>query len=62
MRIFTLITVLCSFIPALYAADAPPERIRVLLITGGCCHDYTAQKDILKKGLEARAHVDVVAI
>ncbi len=31
----------------------------MLLITGGCCHDYPAQKDILKKGLEARAHVVV---
>src|SRR3954466_8746506 len=36
---------------------APP--IRALLITGGCCHDYAHQKDILKKGLEARANVVV---
>jgi len=28
-------------------------------VTGGCCHDYVAQKDILKQGLEARAHVVV---
>ena len=40
------------------AADAP-KPLRVLLITGGCCHDYKAQKDILKKGLEARANVVV---
>ncbi len=33
--------------------------LKVLLITGGCCHDYDAQKDILKKGLESRAHVVV---
>lgn len=33
--------------------------LKVLLITGGCCHDYEGQKDILKKGLEARAHVRV---
>lgn len=33
------------------------EPLKVLLITGGCCHDYAAQKDILKNGLEARAHV-----
>ena len=30
------------------AADSKP--LRVLLITGGCCHDYAKQKDILKKG------------
>jgi hypothetical protein len=39
-----------------YSAPAP---IRVLLITGGCCHDYAKQKDILKKGIEERANVVV---
>src|SRR5438093_6757643 len=39
------------------AADAKP--IRALLLTGGCCHDYAHQKDILKKGIEARANVVV---
>lgn len=34
-----------------------PKPLRALLITGGCCHDYAAQKDILKKGIEARANV-----
>jgi hypothetical protein len=34
-----------------------PKPLRVLLITGGCCHDYAAQKDILKKGIEERANV-----
>ena len=33
--------------------------LRVLLILGGCCHDYAAQKDLLKKGLEARVNVQV---
>lgn len=36
---------------------AEPKPLRVLLITGGCCHDYAKQKDILKQGLEARANV-----
>lgn len=40
------------------AADAP-KPLRALLITGGCCHDYAKQKDILKNGIEARAHVIV---
>lgn len=38
------------------AADAP-KPLKVLLITGGCCHDYDKQKDILKQGIEARANV-----
>jgi hypothetical protein len=41
-----------------YAAD-PPKPLKVLLLTGGCCHDYAKQKDILKKGLEARANLVV---
>jgi Trehalose utilisation len=40
-----------------HAAEVKP--LRVLLITGGCCHDYARQKDILKEGLEARANVVV---
>jgi hypothetical protein len=42
---------------SVHAADTKP--LRVLLITGGCCHDYGKQKDILKHGLEARANVVV---
>ena len=40
-----------------FSADRKP--LRVLLITGGCCHDYANQKDILKKGIEERANVVV---
>src|SRR4051794_15424169 len=39
------------------AEDAKP--IKVLLVLGGCCHDYAKQKDVLKKGLEERANVEV---
>mgnify|MGYP003330105151 FL=1 len=35
------------------------KPIRALLITGGCCHSYATQKNILKKGIEARANVIV---
>ena len=28
-----------------------------LLVAGGCCHDYKQQKDILTKGISARANV-----
>ena len=51
-----LITLAISLAGDVRGAAKP---IRVLLITGGCCHDYEAQKDILKKGLEARANVIV---
>ena len=41
-----------------FAADAP-KPLKILLVTGGCCHDYAKQKDVLKAGLEARANVIV---
>ena len=40
-----------------FTASAAPKPLRILLLTGGCCHDYAKQKDILKKGLEERANV-----
>ena len=42
------------------AANAKP--LRVLLITGGCCHEYSKQKDVLKEGLEQRANFQVTQI
>lgn len=50
-------------LPAAEATERPAKSevkpLKVLLVTGGCCHDYKKQKDILKEGLEARAHVSV---
>ncbi len=48
---------LVLFAAAPLRAEVKP--LKVLLITGGCCHDYAKQKEILKQGLEARAHVQV---
>jgi type 1 glutamine amidotransferase len=51
---------------ALAACGAPAAEagkpLRVLLVAGGCCHDYAAQTQLLKKGIEARvrSHVEVV--
>jgi type 1 glutamine amidotransferase len=39
----------------------PPQDvkpIRALLVTGGCCHDYTKQKQILSEAVSARAKVE----
>jgi len=38
---------------------ATTKPLKVLLVTGGCCHDYVRQKDILKAGLEERANLVV---
>lgn len=43
-----------------WAADAAkPKPLKALLITGGCCHDYGRQKEVLKQGIEQRANVEV---
>ena len=57
------LTVCCLALIALTnltsAEDKAPKPLKALLITGGCCHDYAKQKDLLKAGIEARAHVIV---
>ncbi len=40
-------------------AASAPAPLRILLIAGGCCHDYANQPIIMKDGLEARANVEV---
>jgi type 1 glutamine amidotransferase len=43
-------------ISTLRAEDVKP--LRVLLVTGGCCHDYEKQHLILGEGITARANVE----
>ena len=51
-----LVLLIGSLLPS-QAQD--PKPLKILLITGGCCHDYAAQKDILKAGIEKRLHATV---
>jgi type 1 glutamine amidotransferase len=44
-----------STVPLVSARAAEP--LKALLITGGCCHDYAAQKKTLTEGISARANV-----
>jgi type 1 glutamine amidotransferase len=39
--------------------EPPAKPIRVLIVLGGCCHEYDKQKDVLAAGLTARANVKV---
>src|SRR3954467_43775 len=49
----------CALISPLRADDAP---IKALLVAGGCCHDYKAQKTLITEGISARANVQWVII
>jgi hypothetical protein len=57
-QIFTLL--IAGGLSALAAAQSTQGKpLKALLITGGCCHDYKTQKDILKEGIESRANIIV---
>src|SRR6266850_4913371 len=51
------IPILSLLICSLCAVAIGSEPLRALMITGGCCHDYEAQKKILSEGISARASV-----
>jgi type 1 glutamine amidotransferase len=62
-----LVIATLALIVALAASSVRPataqdkvKPIRALLVIGGCCHDYAKQKDIITKGIAARAHVEWV--
>jgi hypothetical protein len=59
-HVASLVLAAVAFNSAASAADVAP--LKVLLITGGCCHDYKKQKDILKSGLEARVNCTIEQI
>ena len=39
-------------------ANQGPPALKALLVTGGCCHDYKNQTQILTEGISQRAKVD----
>ncbi len=56
------LTAVCEAQTEKKKADAPKTKLRGLLVTGGCCHDYEAQKQIITDGLSQRLSIswDVV--
>jgi len=53
----TMISLLAAFGTCQAATAGADVPIRALLVTGGCCHDYAQQKDIITKGISERAPV-----
>lgn len=56
LRSLLALTALVGLTSTLVAEQKP---LRVLVVAGGCCHDYANQKEILKKGIEARVNAVV---
>jgi uncharacterized protein len=50
-----------GFSLALQAAE-PVAPLKVLMVCGGCCHDYEKQKLILAAGISARANVEFTTV
>ena len=36
--------------------------LKVLMVAGGCCHDYAKQKTILSEGISKRANIEFVIV
>jgi len=51
--------VLAAFVLFARAADPAVKPLRVLIIAGGCCHEYDKQPTALKEGIEARLNAIV---
>ncbi len=40
-------------------SDKKAETLKVLVVAGGCCHDYETQSKLLKAGIEQRLNAEV---
>jgi type 1 glutamine amidotransferase len=62
--LFALIALLSGTLAQQVAAeDSPqPKPLKVLLVTGGCCHDYDKQKVILSEGITQRINAEVTVV
>lgn len=58
--------VACSVLSSTVALAKEPTKnvapLKVLLVAGGCCHDYPAQTKLLKDGIEKRINAEVTVI
>jgi uncharacterized protein len=49
-------------VASMVVAAEPAKPLRALMVCGGCCHDYTNQKEILSQGIRARANVEFTVV
>ncbi|MFN0075103.1 MAG: discoidin domain-containing protein [Prosthecobacter sp.] len=61
MRSFAFLLILSAF-SVCSVGHAETKPLKALLITGGCCHDYAKQHEVISKGIQSRANVQVDVI
>lgn len=59
LALLALCAVSVSGVAPFARAEEKPKPLKVLLVLGGCCHDYAKQKDILAKGIAERVNAEV---
>lgn len=53
----------CVSVRPVVAVDSNESSpLKVLLVAGGCCHDYKTQTKLLKEGIESRINADVTVV
>ncbi|MEM1296508.1 MAG: ThuA domain-containing protein [Verrucomicrobiota bacterium] len=62
VKVLLPLFVLAVFGLATGQEESKPGPLKVLLIAGGCCHDYAAQHLVLEAGIEERLNAEVTAI
>ncbi len=61
--VLVLLTILVSsFSSQAQDSASKSSPLKVLLVAGGCCHDYETQTKLLKEGIEKRINAEVTVV
>lgn len=56
------VAIAISLMAFVNAAEDSDKKMQILLVAGGCCHDYPEQTKLLKEGLEKRINSEVTVV
>ncbi|WP_235908445.1 ThuA domain-containing protein [Roseiconus nitratireducens] len=62
MALFAIGLLLLPTVVRGQSEQSAPAPLKVLLVAGGCCHDYATQTQLLKEGIEQRIHAEVTVV
>ncbi len=68
MKYYTRLLMTLVLVPTIFSAasaqdvSTKPGVLKVLIVAGGCCHDYASQTKLLKDGIEQRINADVTVV
>ncbi len=56
-RFFSVLAFVVALSPLSASSADRPAALKVLMVCGGCCHDYTVQKRLISEGVTKRINV-----